>query len=56
MIGYLKNAFGEFKNIIWLSTRRVLYLTILVLVFSLIIGFFLGAVDNLFAEFIKTLF
>ncbi len=49
---YIRGVFREFKNIRWLPLRRTVFYTILVMVVGVLVGFALGAIDNLISEFI----
>lgn len=53
MLGYFSGAFGEFKQIRWLSVGRAFVLTIIVIVATFFAGFALGAVDRLFATLLR---
>jgi preprotein translocase subunit SecE len=57
MIGKLKLFFQEsqqeFKRINWPTMRETRNLTLVVILFSLVIAAFLGALDSLFAFLLK---
>ena len=55
MLQYFVGAAGEFKQIRWLSARRALLFSIIVVVASFVLGFALGAVDSLFATLLKSI-
>jgi len=42
---FISEIIAELKKVVWLTRREVLYLTALVLIVSLIVGIFLGAID-----------
>ena len=42
---FISEIIAELKKVVWLTRREVLYLTALVLIVSLIVGVFLGAID-----------
>ena len=48
MFQYFSGVADEFKKIRWLSVKKVFMLTLMVVLFTSIAGFMLGAVDNLF--------
>jgi len=50
------DVIAELKKVVWLSKREVAYLTLLVLIVSLIAGLVLGAIDYGFAGFASKLF
>ena len=54
MFGYFSDATREFKYIRWLSLRRVVVLTPVVIIIAFGVGFALGAVDSVFAGILKT--
>ncbi len=47
---------SELKKVVWLSKREVGYLTLLVLIVSIIAGLVLGAIDIGFADFASKFF
>ena len=47
---------AELKKVVWLTRREVAYLTFLVLVISVTVGLFLGAIDYGFSNLINKLF
>lgn len=55
MLQYFADATGEFKQIRWLSTKRALLFSVIVVVASFVLGFALGAVDSLFATLLKSI-
>ncbi|MCY4577221.1 MAG: preprotein translocase subunit SecE [Candidatus Kaiserbacteria bacterium] len=55
MLQYFAGAAGEFKQIRWLSTKRALLFSVIVVVTSFVAGFALGAVDSLFATLLKSI-
>ena len=55
MLQYFVSAAGEFKQIRWLSAKRSLLFSVIVVVASFVIGFALGAVDSLFATLLKSI-
>ena len=55
MLQYFMGVAGEFKQIRWLSARRALMFSVIVIIASLITGFVLGAMDSLFATILKSI-
>jgi len=47
---YLKETKGELKHVIWPSRRQTLLYTVVVVVLSLIIAYFLGIFDFIFSK------
>jgi len=47
---------AELKKVVWLSRREAVYLTILVLIVSLIAGLVLGVIDYGFSDFVNRFF
>ncbi len=52
-IDYLRDTRGELKHVSWPSRRQAINYTIIVLVFSIATGVFLGLLDFLFSEVLK---
>lgn len=50
---YLKETKGELKHVNWPNKNQATMFTIIVVVFSLITAFFLGAFDFIFTMLIK---
>ena len=48
---FIGETIAELKKVVWLSRREAAYLTILVLIVSVIAGLALGGLDIGFAEF-----
>ncbi|MDD4876476.1 MAG: preprotein translocase subunit SecE [Dehalococcoidales bacterium] len=53
---FVSNTISELKKVVWLSKREVAYLTGLVLVVTIILGVFLGAIDYGFTNLVDKLF
>ena len=47
---------AELKKVVWLSRREAIYLTVLVLIVSVIAGLVLGAIDYGFTGVVNKLF
>jgi preprotein translocase SecE subunit len=56
LVTYIGEIINELKKVVWLSRREVTYLTILVLVVTVIAGIVLGALDFGFTELVNKLF
>ena len=53
MLEYFSGVVREFKYIRWLSIRRTVVLTVIIVIVALFGGFALGAFDNIFANVLK---
>ncbi len=53
---FIGETIAELKKVVWLTRRQVVYLTVLVLIISIIAGLILGAVDYGFTRLINELF
>lgn len=47
---YLKDTKGELKYVIWPSKSQTIYYTLIVIVLSLIVAYFLGLFDFIFTK------
>ena len=45
LFNYIGEIINELKKVVWLKPREWAYLTVLVLIVSLTVGIFLGAID-----------
>ena len=52
---YLRESFSEFKRINWPSRKEAAILVVMVIFLSLIIAFYLGALDYIFAYILEKL-
>ena len=52
---YVKETRSELKHVSWPSRKVTIALTVLVIVLSLIVAAYLGALDSLFAKFIQAI-
>jgi len=50
---YLNETKGELKHVTWPSKNQAILFTVIVVVFSIVVAFFLGAFDYLFAMLLK---
>ncbi len=53
---FISEIIAELKKVVWLTRREVAYLTLLVLVVSIAMGLFLGAIDYGFTNLVNKLF
>jgi preprotein translocase subunit SecE len=56
IIRFLREAKSELQKVNWPTREQVVQYTIIVVVFSLIVALFLGSLDFLFGQIIKTYF
>ncbi len=49
IIDYLKETKSEAKQIVWPSKRHTMLYTLVVILFSILVAYFLGAFDVLFS-------
>ena len=47
---YLKDTRGELKHVIWPSRKQTLFFTLIVIVLSIAVAYFLGLFDFLFSR------
>ena len=53
-VQYLKDTQSELKHVSWPTRRQALLFTILVVVISLVVAAYLGALDTLFTHIVET--
>lgn len=53
VITYLKETRGELKHVSWPTRKQATVFTIIVIVFSLVVAAYLGALDFIFTEIIQ---
>jgi preprotein translocase subunit SecE len=53
IITYLKEVKAESKNIKWPTKKQVIYYTVVVMVLSLMLAIYVGALDALFAKLLS---
>jgi preprotein translocase SecE subunit len=56
LAAYVGEIINELKKVVWLSRREVAYLTMLVLIVTIIAGIVLGALDFGFTQLVDKLF
>jgi len=47
---YLKETKAELKHVIWPNRRQTIYYTLIVIILSLLIAYFLGVFDFIFLQ------
>jgi preprotein translocase subunit SecE len=47
---YLKDTRAELKHVIWPTRRQTFYYTLIVIILSLIIAYYLGVFDFIFSQ------
>lgn len=52
---FFREAFSELRKVHWPSREETVHMTVIVIVFSLATGIFLGGLDFIFAQFITFL-
>lgn len=52
---FIKEVLVEMKRVSWLSRRAVINYTLLVLLVTVVVAFFLGGLDYIFTAIIKSL-
>jgi preprotein translocase subunit SecE len=52
---YIKETRGEFKHVIWPTRNQTLYYTIIVIVLSVVLAYFLGIFDYIFSRGLEKL-
>ena len=56
LFSYLGEIINELRKVVWLTRREATHLTVLVMIVSIIVGIFLGAIDYGFTELIDRIF
>ena len=52
---YLRKTYAEMKNVVWPSRSHIMWLTVLVIIISLFVAYYLGAFDILFTNLLGLL-
>lgn len=50
IVEYIKDTKGELKHVVWPTRNQILLYTIIVIVLSLILSYFLGVFDFIFSK------
>jgi preprotein translocase subunit SecE len=53
--GYIKEVIAEAKHVTWPTRKQTIFFTVAVLAISVIIAYYLGALDFLFGQGLKVL-
>jgi len=53
---FISEIIAELKKVVWLTRREAAYLTVLVLIVTIAVGLFLGAIDYGFTNLVDKLF
>ncbi len=53
---FIGETIAELKKVVWLTRREAAYLTLLVVIISIAMGLFLGAIDYGFTNLVNKLF
>ena len=56
VINYVSEIINELKKVVWLTRRETAYLTMLVLIVTIIAGIVLGALDYGFTQLVNKVF
>jgi preprotein translocase subunit SecE len=56
LFNYISEIINELKKVVWLTRREAAYLTMLVLIVTIVAGIVLGALDFGFSEFVTKIF
>jgi preprotein translocase subunit SecE len=56
LFNYISEIVNELKKVVWLTRREVTYLTVLVLIVTIVAGIVLGALDFGFSELVSRIF
>ena len=54
IIEYFKETKTELKHVIWPSRRQTFYYTLIVIILSVIVGYYLGIFDFIFSVFLES--
>ena len=53
---FIGEIVSELKKVVWLSRREAIYLTVLVIIVSIVVGVILGVLDYGFTHLVEGLF
>jgi preprotein translocase subunit SecE len=56
LFNYISEIVNELKKVVWLTRREIAYLTVLVLIVTIIAGIILGVLDFGFSELVGKVF
>jgi len=50
---YIKETKGEFKHVVWPTRKQAIYFTIIVIILSVLVAYFLGVFDFIFGRILE---
>lgn len=53
IIEYIKETRGELKHVIWPSKKQTLFYTVIVIILSVLVAYFLGIFDFIFGRILE---
>ena len=56
LFNYISEIVNELKKVVWLTRREIAYLTVLVLIVTIIAGIILGVLDYGFSQLVAKVF
>ena len=56
LVKYINDTIGELKKVVWLTRRETAYLTVMVIIVTIITGIILGGLDYGFTQLIGKVF
>ena len=56
LVKYVNDTIGELKKVVWLTRRETAYLTVMVIIVTIITGVILGGLDYGFTKLIGKVF
>jgi preprotein translocase SecE subunit len=56
LVSYVSEIINELKKVVWLTRRETAYLTMLVIIVTVIAGIILGALDYGFTQLVNRVF
>ena len=56
LVSYVSEIINELKKVVWLTRREIAYLTMLVLIVTIIAGIVLGLLDYGFTQLVNKVF
>ncbi|MCB9809157.1 preprotein translocase subunit SecE [Candidatus Nomurabacteria bacterium] len=54
-MNYLRKTYAEMKNVVWPSRDHIIWFTVLVIIISILVAYYLGAFDLLFTKLLGLL-
>jgi preprotein translocase subunit SecE len=50
---YIKETKGEFKHVVWPTRKQAIYFTVIVIILSVLVAYFLGVFDFIFGRILE---